>query len=89
MIDKVVPSIFADLGTAVSLFAALASGSHTLNEISICTTWLCKRHSSGNGAYPGFEKARLSEDVIYSSPTDQSRLHDDKDDRAPAQAEES
>jgi len=70
MIDKVVPSVFADLGTAVSLFAALASGSHTLNEISTCATYLCKRYSPSNGAYLGFERARLSEDVIYSSPTD-------------------
>ena len=32
MIGKVVPSIFADLGTVVSLFAALTSGSHTKRD---------------------------------------------------------
>jgi hypothetical protein len=32
MIDKVVPSVFADLGTVVSLFAALTSSSHTKRD---------------------------------------------------------
>jgi hypothetical protein len=89
MVGKVVLSVFADLGTIVQPFAALTSSSHTLNEINTYATWLCKRHSPGNGAYLGFERVRLSEDVTYSSPTDQPRLHDDKDNGAPAQAEES
>ena len=54
MIDKVVPSVFADLGMVVSLFVALISGSHILNEINTYAACLCKRHSSGNGAYLGF-----------------------------------
>jgi hypothetical protein len=35
MIDKVVPSVFADLGTVVSLFAALTSSSHTKRDLHI------------------------------------------------------
>jgi hypothetical protein len=38
MIDKVVPSVFADLRTVVKPFAALTPGSHTLNEINTYAT---------------------------------------------------